>query len=154
MTDQQQQPTILCISTYEKGQPFIQEVARLGVNVVLLTVDKLEHADWPRESISRLVTMPENLTPQQVLNTVSYLARENRIDRIVPLDEFDLEVAALLREHMRLPGMGETLTRHFRDKLAMRVRARQCGVPVPEFPSVFNYTTSAASSATSPAPGS
>ena len=139
MTDQQQQPTILCISTYEKGQLFMQEVARLGVNVILLTVDKLEHADWPRESISKLVTMPENLTPQQVLNTVSYLARENRIDRIVPLDEFDLEVAALLREHMRLPGMGETLTRHFRDKLAMRVRARQCGVPVPEFTSVFNY---------------
>jgi biotin carboxylase len=139
VTDQQQQPTILCISTYEKGQPFIQEVARLGVNVILLTVDKLEHADWPRESISKLVTMPENLTPQQVLNTVSYLARENRFDRIVPLDEFDLEVAALLREHMRLPGMGETLTRHFRDKLAMRVRARQCGVPVPEFTSVFNH---------------
>ncbi len=78
VTDQQQQPTILCISTYEKGQLFMQEVARLGVNVVLLTVDKLEHADWPRESISKLVTMPENLTPQQVLNTVSYLARENQ----------------------------------------------------------------------------
>ncbi len=139
MTDQQQKPTILCISTYEKGQPFLQEVARLGVNVLLLTVEKLEHANWPRESITRLFTMPENLTPQQVLNTVSYLARENRIDRIVALDEFDLEVAALLREHMRLPGMGESLTRHFRDKLAMRVHARQCGVAVPEFTSVFNY---------------
>jgi biotin carboxylase len=139
VTDQQQKPTILCISTYEKGQPFLQEVARLGVNVVLLTVNKLEHADWPRESISKLITMPENLAPEQVLNTVSYLARENRFDRIVALDEFDLEVAALLREHMRLPGMGESLTRHFRDKLAMRVRARQCGVAVPEFTSVFNY---------------
>jgi biotin carboxylase len=139
VTDQRQKPTILCISTYEKGQPFLREVARLGVNVVLLTVDKLEHADWPRESISKLVTMPENLTPVQVLNTVSYLARSNRFDRIIALDEFDLEVAALLREHMRLPGMGESLTRHFRDKLAMRVRARQCGVPVPDFTSVLNY---------------
>jgi biotin carboxylase len=139
VTDQQQKPTILCISTYEKGQAFLREVARLGVNVILLTVHKLEHADWPRESISKLVTMPENLTPVQVLNTVSYLARTNRIDRIVALDEFDLEVAALLREHMRLPGMGESLTRHFRDKLAMRVRARQCGVPVPDFTSVLNY---------------
>ena len=139
MTDQQQKPTILCITTYEKGQAFIEEVARLGVNVVLLTVDKLEYADWPRASISKLITMPENLTPGQVLNTVSYLARENRFDRIVALDEFDLEVAALLREHMRMPGMGESLTRHFRDKLAMRVRARQCGVAVPEFASVFNY---------------
>ena len=91
MTDQQQKPTILCISTYEKGQAFIEEVARLGVSVILLTVDKLEYADWPRASISKLVTMPENLTPGQVLNTVSYLARENRFDRIVPLDEFDLE---------------------------------------------------------------
>jgi biotin carboxylase len=141
VTDHQQKPTILCISTYEKGQLFMQEVARLGVNVVLLTVDKLEHADWPRDSIARLVTMPENLMPGQILNTVSYLARENRFDRIVALDEFDLEVAALLREHMRLPGMGESLTRHFRDKLAMRVRARHCGVPVPEFTSVFNYDT-------------
>ncbi len=111
------------------------------MNVILLTVDKFEHGNWPRESISKLVTMPENLTPVQVLNTVSYLARENRFDRIVALDEFDLEVAALLREHMRLPGMGESLTRHFRDKLAMRVRARQCGVSVPEFTSVFNYDT-------------
>jgi biotin carboxylase len=139
VTDQQQKPTILCITTYEKGQLFLKEVARLGANVILLTVDKLEHADWPRESIYKLVTMPENLTPGQVLNTVSYLARENRIDRIVALDEFDLEVAALLREHMRLPGMGESLTRNFRDKLAMRTRARQCGVAVPEFTSVFNY---------------
>jgi biotin carboxylase len=139
VADQQQKPTILCISTYEKGQLFLKEVARLGANVLLLTVDKLAHADWPRESIAKLVTMPENLTPGQILNTVSYLARENRIDRIVALDEFDLEVAALLREHMRLPGMCESLTRHFRDKLAMRVRSRQCGVPVPEFTSVFNY---------------
>jgi biotin carboxylase len=138
VTDQHK-PTILCISTYEKGQPFIRELARLDVNVVLLTVEKLEHGDWPRASISRLVTMPENLSPGQILNTVSYLARETRFDRIVALDEFDLEVAALLREHMRLPGMGETLTRHFRDKLAMRVRARQCGIAVPEFTSVFNY---------------
>jgi biotin carboxylase len=138
VTDLQQKPTILCISTYEKGQPFLKEAASLGVNVLLLTVDKLKHADWPRESLTKLITMPEKLTPEQVLNTVTYLARENKIDRIVALDEFDLEVAALLREHMRLPGMGESLTRNFRDKLAMRVRARQSGVPVPDFTGVFH----------------
>jgi biotin carboxylase len=139
VTGQQHKPTILCISTYEKGQAFMREVARLGCDVVLLTVDKLADADWPRESLAKLMTMPENLTPHQVLNTVNYLAREQKIDRIVALDEFDLEVAALMREHMRLPGMGESLTRHFRDKLAMRVRAQQSGVPVPEFCAVFNY---------------
>jgi len=40
---------------------------------------------------------------------------------------------------MRLPGMGESLNRNFRDKLAMRVSAKQKGVPVPEFTGVFNY---------------
>jgi biotin carboxylase len=137
VTDPQQKPAILCISTYEKGQPFLIEAARLGVNVVLLTVDKLAEANWPRESLHKLLTMPQNLAPQQVLNTVTYLARETPIHRIVALDEFDLEVAALLREHMRLSGLGESPTRHFRDKLAMRVRARQRGVPVPEFTPVF-----------------
>jgi biotin carboxylase len=137
--DQQERPVILCISTYEKGQPFLREAARLGCEVVLLTVERLANADWPRDSLHRLMTMPENLTPMQVLNTVSYLARELRIDRIVALDEFDLEVAALLREHMRLPGMGESATRYFRDKLAMRGRAKQQGVRVPEFTSVLRY---------------
>lgn len=135
----EQRQTILCISTYEKGQPFLREAARLGCDVVLLTVDKLKDADWPRESLNRLITMPENLTPGQILNTVSYLARGQRFDRIVALDEFDLEAAALLREHMRLPGLGESATRFFRDKLAMRVRAKEKGVPVPEFTSVFFY---------------
>ncbi len=139
MSEAQPQPSILCISTYEKGQAFLREAARLGASVTLLTVDTLTHADWPRESLAELLTMPQGLTPVQVLNTVCYLARARRFDRIVALDEFDLETAALLREHMRLPGMGESATRFFRDKLAMRVRAKQKGVPVPEFTGVFNY---------------
>ena len=61
----------------------------------------------------------------------SHLARRVRIDRVVPLDDFDLEKAASLREHLRVPGMGETTTRYFRDKLAMRLRAAEAGVRVP-----------------------
>jgi biotin carboxylase len=34
--------------------------------------------------------------------------------------------------------MGETTARHFRDKLAMRVRARSGGIPVPDFVSLVN----------------
>ena len=139
MSNNEYRPGILSISTYEKGQGFLREAARLGCNVTLLTVEALRDADWPRESLAELLTMPEGLTPAQVLNTVCYLARRRKFDRIVALDEFDLETAALLREHMRLPGMGETATRFFRDKLAMRVRAKQAGVAVPEFTGVFNY---------------
>jgi biotin carboxylase len=139
VTDQQAKPTILCISSYEKGQAFLREADRLGCRVVLLTLDNLREGDWPREALARLVTMPKDLTPEQILNTVTYLAREEKFERIVALDEFELEVAALLREHIRLPGMGQTATRFFRDKLAMRVRARAEGVRVPEFTGVFNH---------------
>ena len=131
--------SILCLSTYEKGQAFLREVAAQGCEVRLLTVDKLRDAEWPKDILTEFFTMPEDLTPAQVLNTVTWLARTRRIDRIVPLDEFDLGTAALLREHMRLPGMGETLTRLFRDKLAMRTEARGAGVRVPEFCAVLNH---------------
>jgi biotin carboxylase len=57
----------------------------------------------------------------------------------VPLDEYDQETAALLREHLRNPGMGDTTARYFRDKLAMRVKARTEGILVPEFVHVLNY---------------
>ena len=132
-------PSILCISTYEKGQRFLREVAAEGCEIRLLTVEKLRDADWPKDILTEFLTMPEDLTPGQILNTVCYLARTRRIDRIVPLDEFDLEAAALLREHMRLPGLGETATRFFRDKLAMRTEARAGGIAVPEFSPVLNY---------------
>jgi hypothetical protein len=152
MMDDVSQPKILCISTYEKGQAFLREAARLGAGVTLLTVDTLTDADWPKESLAEFLTMPEGLKPVQVLNTVCYMSRERRFDRIVALDEFDLETAALLREHMRLPGMGETATRFFRDKLAMRVKARQAGVAVPEFTGVFNYDAVRAYMASVPGP--
>jgi hypothetical protein len=135
----ERKPAIFCISTYEKGQAFLCEAAALGCDVTLLTTEKHTHGNWPKEALAAFHTMPVGLTPEQVLNTVTYYAREHRIDRIVALDEFDLETAALLREHLRLPGMGQTATRFFRDKLAMRTAARAAGVPVPDFSSVVNY---------------
>lgn len=132
-------PTILCISSYEKGKTFLQEAADLGCQVLLLTVEKLKNATWPHEALLDVMLMPEGLSPEQVLNTVTYRARHQRIDRVVALDEFDLEAAALIREHMRLPGMGQTTTRFFRDKLAMRQRAQRAGILVPEFTPVLHY---------------
>ena len=67
------------------------------------------------------------------------MARGRRFDRIVALDEFDLETAAQIREHMRIPGMGVTASAYYRDKLAMRIGARESGFLVPEFCRVLNY---------------
>ena len=53
--------TILCISSYEKGQEFLRTCKRLGCTVLLLTVEKLRDADWPKESIDEMFYMPAEL---------------------------------------------------------------------------------------------
>ena len=131
--------TILCLASYVKGQEFIRECKRLGCRVLLVTLEKHRDADWPRESIDERFLAPQALQRDEAIKAVSYLARAEAIDRIVPLDEFDLEMASALREHLRIPGMGETTVRYFRDKLAMRMRAQERGVPVPEFVPVINH---------------
>ena len=134
-----EQPMMLCISTYEKGQAFLREAAALGVAVDLLTVDKLMYADWPKDVLAGFHTLPEGLSAEQVLPHITRLVKYKDYGRIVALDEFDLETAALAREHLRMSGMGQTATRFFRDKLAMRQGARFGGVNVPEFSSVANH---------------
>ena len=102
----EQRPKVLCISTYQKGQAFLREAARLGRAVTLLTVDQLTRGDWPRESLEGFHTMPEGLSAQHALVHVTRLMKGTKFERIVALDEFDLETAALAREHLGLPGMG------------------------------------------------
>jgi biotin carboxylase len=143
---------ILCVTSYEKGEDFLRECAHLGSRVMLLTLDKLAHANWPREILEEVFTMPEGLTYEQIRNTVTYLARSHRFDRIVALDEFDLQHVAALREHMRIPGMGISTTAHFRDKLTMRSEAKRSGFLVPEFTPVLNYDDLRAYMAAVPAP--
>jgi biotin carboxylase len=135
----EQQLTILCVSSYEKGQEFMRTCRHIGCRVFLLTVEKLRNADWPREAIDECFFMPEELPLPQLLNAVSYAARTRKIDRIVALDEFDMENVSAIREHLRIPGMGLTTVRYFRDKLAMRARAKEAGINVPEFVHVLNH---------------
>ena len=135
----QQPVTLLCLASYEKGAAFLREANAQGARVLFVTTEKLREADWPWEAIDEVYYVPDFSDEDDLIHSISYLARSEKIDRIVPLDEFDLYNAALLREHLRLPGMGETAVRYFRDKLAMRMKAREAGVRVPDFVPVINY---------------
>ena len=131
--------TFLCITTYEKGQEFMRECKRQGCRVILLTAEKLRDADWPRDSLDDTFYLPEEIPIADVVKAVTHLARNEKLDRIVALDEFDMETAATLREHLRIPGMGLTTMRYFRDKLAMRMRALERKIRVPDFVPVVNH---------------
>src|SRR5258707_8841823 len=131
--------TLLCINTYEKGQEFMRECKREDCRVVLLTAEKLRDADWPRESLHDTFYLPAEIPLADIVRAVTHLARTQKIDRIVALDEYDMETAATLREHLRVPGMGLTTMRYFRDKLAMRMKALERDVRVPDFVPVVNH---------------
>jgi biotin carboxylase len=131
--------TILCIGSYYKGGRFMEECKRLGARVLLVTVEKLRDEPWPREVIDEFCMVSNLYKQPDVTYAISYLARDRPIDAIVPLDDYDVETVADLREHLRVPGMGATTARYFRDKLAMRVQARDKGINVPDFVHVLNY---------------
>ena len=145
--------TLLCLATYEKGAAFMRQASEMGARVHLVTVEKLRDApSWPHEALAGFHLLPDEHTLESLVDGVSWLARTERIVRIVALDEFDLEAAAALREHLRLPGLTLTETRWFRDKLAMRECARDGGVPVPAFTGLFHRDDVRAFLDTTPAP--
>lgn len=144
--------TILCLASEYKGLPFIEECKRQGCRVLLLADEAYRQHDWPWAAIDEHFYMPELSKQPDITHAVSYLARSHQIDRIVALDDYDVATAASLREHLRLPGMGESVARHFRDKLAMRVQAQAQGVRVPAFTGLFNYDRLQAFMAQTPPP--
>lgn len=135
----EQQATILCFASYYKGDRLIQALKKAGCRTLLLTEEKHAQEPWPWDSIDEVFYMPNLYKQPDVIHAVSYLMRSRPIDQIIALDDFDVEVAAHLREHFRMPGIGDSLSRHFRDKLAMRKQARTSGINVPDFVGIFNY---------------
>ncbi len=133
--------TFVCISNYFKGSDFLINLKKLGNKVYLVTSEKLRDKSWPVEYIDEIFFMEGqdvDWNLEHLLLGVSNLMKNNKVDAIVALDDFDVEKAAYLRENLRIDGMGQTTGRYFRDKLAMRMRAKSCGISNPKFASLFN----------------
>jgi biotin carboxylase len=130
--------TILCIATYFKGEAFLRECRQAGCTVLLLTNEQLTNADWPRDVIDEIHGIAREADDAAVRRAADAIVRRHPVDRIAAIDDFDVETAAMLREHLQVAGMGRTTASRFRDKLAMRVTARDRGIRVPEFTAVFN----------------
>ena len=134
--------TIVCISCYYKGFDFIDEAKKLGNKVILITSESLKTKDWPWHAIDEVYYMseiaPSTWNLEHLVQGFSYLMKIHQVDAVVALDDYDVEKAAMIRETYRIPGMGQTTHRYFRDKLAMRQQALDNDINVPEFSSIFN----------------
>jgi len=134
--------TFICITCEFKGSDFIQAVHDLGHQVYLVTAEKTRENSWPTDAITEIYYMPEPdgrlWSIQDLILGTAHLFRKHKIDRIISLDDYDVSKAALLREEFRIDGMGQTTARHFFDKLAMRMVAKEAGIRIPGFTSLFN----------------
>ena len=129
---------IICLATYFKGVDFIQECKAHGCHVILVTKEKMLREDWPRESLDDLIAVPNDAGPPLFIDLLAFLARNRKIDRVVALEEFDVVTAALMREHLCLPGLSSSGAKVFRDKLSMAVHSRRAGINVPDFVPLVN----------------
>ena len=133
--------TFLCISNYFKGSDFLINLKKLGNKVYLVTSEKLRDKPWPHQHIDEIFYMEGqdvDWNLEHLLLGVGNFMKSTKIDAIIALDDYDVEKATYLRENLRIDGMGQTTGRYFRDKLAMRMRAKSCGIPIPAFCSLFN----------------
>jgi carbamoylphosphate synthase large subunit len=131
--------SILCLASYFKGNRFLERLKAEGAKVYLLTVEKKLTEAWARHACDDVFAVNSFADRRALINAVAYIMRSRKIDRIVALDDFDVEVASALREHFRIPGHGETTARFFRDKLAMREKAAAIGVRIPRFVSLTHH---------------
>jgi phosphoribosylamine-glycine ligase len=132
-TTKPQPLNIVCFATFFKGGDFMRECQALGGNVILITKEKMLQEDWPRDILAEVFAVPNDAPVELFLDLVSHIATNRKPDRIVALEEFDVVIAALAREHMCMPGMTSSTAKTFRDKLAMSVKARNAGITIPEF---------------------
>jgi hypothetical protein len=131
----------ICVSNYFKGNDFLINLKKQGNRVYLITSEKLRDKPWAVDYIDEIYFMPGqdiDWDMEELLAGVASLMRHKKINGIVALDDFDVEKAAYLRENLRIDGMGQTTGRYFRDKLAMRMKAKDAGIPIPAFSSLFN----------------
>ena len=139
MPETQNRPlNIICLATYFKGADFIRECKAHGCRVVLVTKEKVLREDWPRESLDDLIAVPNDAGPPLFIDLLAFLARQMKIDRVIALEEFDVVTAALMREHLCLPGLSSSGAKVFRDKLSMAVHSRRAGIDVPDFVPLVN----------------
>src|ERR1700692_1890096 len=129
---------IICFATFFKGGDFMRECQARGCNVILITREKMLYEDWPREVIDEIFAVPNDAPVELFLDLVSHIAKTRKPDRIVALEEFDVVIAALAREHLCMPGMSSSTSKTFRDKLSMSVKARDVGILVPDFAPAIN----------------
>src|SRR2546421_5687962 len=84
-------PTILALASYFKGNRFLERCKQEGCTVYLLTIESALTEPWARHFCDDVFAVNNFHDRRGLINVVAYLMRSKRIDRVVALDDFDVE---------------------------------------------------------------
>ena len=129
---------VICLASYFKGGDFIRECKRLGCHVTLITKEKMLKEDWPHDNIDDLIAILNDADVPLFIDLAAFISRKMKPDLVVALEEFDVMTAALIREHLGLPGMSSSTAKTFRDKFRMAEAAKAARVEVPDYVALIN----------------
>ena len=116
----------------------MRECKRLGCHVTLITKEKMLKEDWPHDSIDDLIAILNDADVPLFIDLAAFISRKMKPDLVVALEEFDVMTAALIREHLGLPGMSSSTAKTFRDKFRMAEAAKAAKVDVPDYVPLIN----------------
>ncbi|MBX3171182.1 MAG: ATPase [Candidatus Eremiobacteraeota bacterium] len=133
----QQQPLFLCLAQAYKGRILLEEARALGIRT-LLFAHQSTRGQWAEETADEIFYFPDFSDRLPLCQAIAYLARTRRFEAVFPLDELSVEVAAVIREHLGLPGLDVSQAHRFRDKLLMRQAAEHVGISQPRFVAALN----------------
>lgn len=117
--------TVMILGGSASEVPVIRRAIEMGHRVVL--VDRDETSPGFKENV-----IPEHHSiadKEKILE----LAQKYKIDGVVASVDAGVRPAAYVCKVMGLPGISEEAAFMGTDKVAMRIRLKECGVPVPEF---------------------
>jgi len=132
---------VLFLAGAFRGHAAFRHARRMGYRPLLLTEARHLAAAWERDVLDDVLAVATFDDVATVLGAARWLARHARIEHVIAIDDMGVDLAAEIREDLQVPGMGVTVARHFRDKLAMRNLARAAGIGVPAFVHALNERT-------------
>lgn len=119
---------LLPVASY-RNQDFLDAARRLGVEVVS-AADHC-HQLAPQRGLSPILSLHFDQPEAAAAQALASLGR--RVDAVLAVDDAGVELAALLREKLGLPGNSPASVRHTRDKLAFRQLLQQNDLNCPAF---------------------
>ena len=130
---------LLPTSSY-RNNDFLDAAKKLNVEIV--TAADYCHRLAPLWGMSPIQSVPFDQPEIALTQVLAALGR--KLDAVLAVDDSGVELAALLREHLNLPGNHPEAVRLTRDKLAFRCLLRDGGLNCPEFYHLSNASQTAA----------